>query len=303
MVSLMMQLRFQLQRRLGTACLGLAAGWQASGIDFLKPLGEEALIHQMSVSWRVFKNPITLFIGGVAAVILELAEPSVRTGVWQYSGFRDDPGRRLRRTGAAALLTVYGARSVAEPMIERIVRIHAKVQGVTPAGVWFSASDPDLLRWVHGTAAYGFATAYSCYARPLSGREMDDFYREGIEAAHLYGASAPRSRLDVEDLFEATRGRLERSQILFEFLDIMRNVPVLPRPLLWAQRLLVRAAVEIVPAWARELLALDGRFDLSSLERSTVRILASFADRVVLPDGAPALACARLGLTPTYLYV
>ena len=51
-----------------------------------------------SVSWRVFKNPLSLFIGGVAAVIMELAEPRVRTGVWEHTTFRLDPIRRLRRT-------------------------------------------------------------------------------------------------------------------------------------------------------------------------------------------------------------
>ena len=63
-----------------------------------------------SVSWRVFKNPISLFIGGVAAVIMELAGPRVRTGVWEHTTFRVDPIRRLRRTGLAAMVTIYGAR-------------------------------------------------------------------------------------------------------------------------------------------------------------------------------------------------
>jgi hypothetical protein len=31
-----------------------------------------------SVSWRIFKDPVSVFVGGIAAVILELAEPSVR---------------------------------------------------------------------------------------------------------------------------------------------------------------------------------------------------------------------------------
>ena len=43
--------------------------------DFSPPVGEAALVPADSVSWRVFKNPLSLFIGGVAAVIMELAEP------------------------------------------------------------------------------------------------------------------------------------------------------------------------------------------------------------------------------------
>jgi uncharacterized protein (DUF2236 family) len=52
------------------------------------PAGEPALAAPDSVSWRVFKNPVSLFVGGVTAVILELAEPRVRTGVWEHSSFR-----------------------------------------------------------------------------------------------------------------------------------------------------------------------------------------------------------------------
>jgi uncharacterized protein (DUF2236 family) len=65
--------------------------------DFLRPAGAAALVSPDSVSWRVFKNPLSLFIGGVAAVILELAEPRVRTGVWEHTTFRTDP---IRRHGA-----------------------------------------------------------------------------------------------------------------------------------------------------------------------------------------------------------
>jgi ABC transporter substrate binding protein len=42
-----------------------------SHIDFSRPVGEAALLSPESVSWRVFKNPFSLFIGGVTAVIME----------------------------------------------------------------------------------------------------------------------------------------------------------------------------------------------------------------------------------------
>ena len=75
-------------------------------IDFSRPAGEPALGAPNSVAWRIFKNPVTTYIGGVTAVILELAEARVRTGVWKHSGFRKDPLRRLRRTGLAAMVTI-----------------------------------------------------------------------------------------------------------------------------------------------------------------------------------------------------
>src|SRR5205085_11944967 len=113
-----------------------------SHIDFSRPLGEAALLSPESVSWRVFKNPLSLVIGGVAAVIMELAEPRVRTGIWEHTTFRIDPIRRLRRTGLAALVTIYGARDTAEAMIARIRRMHDRVAGSTPAGKAYRANDP-----------------------------------------------------------------------------------------------------------------------------------------------------------------
>ena len=74
-----------------------------SDVDFSRPTDEPALISPHSVSWRVCKNPISLFIGGVAAVIMELAEPRVRTGAWEHTTFRENPIVRLRRAGLAAM--------------------------------------------------------------------------------------------------------------------------------------------------------------------------------------------------------
>jgi hypothetical protein len=77
---------------------------------------------------------------------------------------------------------------------------------------------------------------------------------------------------------------------------------VLPRPLGWIQGLLIRAALDIVPAWARRRLGLDARPGLSILERGLVKSIAALADRVVLPGSVPAQSCLRLGLPVTYLY-
>ena len=68
-------------------------------IDFSSPVGEAALLAPDSVQWRVYKNPIALGIGGIAAVLLEFAEPRIRSGVWDHSTYKADPIGRSRRTG------------------------------------------------------------------------------------------------------------------------------------------------------------------------------------------------------------
>jgi uncharacterized protein (DUF2236 family) len=292
-----------LQRRLELASSSFLHPAQGARVDFRQPAGEAALVAADSVSWRVFKNPISLFVGGVAAVILELADPAVRSGIWQRSTFRSDPLGRLRRTGLAAMVTVYGPRSVAEPMIAGIVRMHSRVTGHLPDGSAYSANDPDLLTWVHATATYGFAAAYGRYVTPLSRAQIDAVYREGGPALRLYGAAkAPASQADATALFDARRGRLEPSPIVFKFLEIMATAPAFPRSLSWLQRLLVRSAVDLVPDWVRMRLGLTAENGLRRRERWLVERVGALADRIVIQQGPAAQSCLRLGLPTTYLY-
>lgn len=271
--------------------------------DFGAPVGEPALSTPDSVSWRVFKNPISLFIGGVSAVLLELAEPRVRSGVWDHTSFRTDPVRRMQRTGLAAMMTVYGPRSEAEAMIARVRRLHARIVGQTPSGQSYRADDPELLKWVHATASFGFVEAYSHFVQPLSETDVSRFYLESEPAAGLYGVTAaPRSEEELRAFFDAMRPKLQPSPIIFEFLHIMRRAPILPgasRPL---QRLLVRAAADMLPGWARALLELNAEWELQDWERRIVRGAGRIADRIPLAGSPPVEACRRLGLPETYLF-
>ena len=272
-------------------------------IDFTQPAGEPALASPESISWRVFKNPVSLFIGGTAAVLLELAEPRVRSGVWDHTSFRTDPLPRMARTGLAAMVTVYGARSVAERMIAGVGRRHTLVSGVTPAGEAYRAADRELLDWVQATASFGFLQAYHSFVRPLSQADRDRFYAEAAPAARLYGAlGAPQSEAMLAQQFLAMRPRLEQSQIVFDFLEIMRRAPATPAALRPLQHLLIRAGVEILPPWSRDVLGLDAKFGLQSWERGLVALAARAADRVVLKSAPPAQACLRMGLPVSHLY-
>jgi uncharacterized protein (DUF2236 family) len=301
--SSLIRLPWSLQRRLDAAAGAFLNPRQGPRIDFALPPGEAALVEPHSVSWRIFKNPIALYVGGLAAVILELAEPAVRTGVWEHSSFRTDPVGRLQRTALAAMVTVYGARSTARSMISGVVRMHAKVAGNTPAGMPYSAGDPRLLAWVHATAAFGIAEAYHRYVEPLTRAEVDTFYREGAPVAELYGAlDSPVSDAERQALFDSMRGRLEPSPIVFQFLEIMRGAPAFPRPLLWLQRILGRAAVEMIPGGIRECLGLDESYGLRRHEGWIVRLAGAASNRIVLPQSPAVQACVRLGLPPTHLY-
>lgn len=292
-----------LERRLDKAAKAYLGDPSLTKIDFAAPSGEAALSGPDSVSWRIFKNPVTLFIGGVAAVILELAEPRVRTGVWENTSFRTNPVARLKRTGLAAMVTVYGPKSAAQAMIARVNRMHDRVSGYTPDGVYFRASDPELLTWVQATAAYGFLEAYSAYASEISDEDRDRYYREGEAAALAYGAvTPPQSLAEQRALFAAMTPKLEASLVVFEFLRIMKKAEAFPQPAQLAQHSLVRAAVDLTPAPVREILGLDKSYGLRPFEGRAVRRMARRADRLILRSGPAAASCRRLGLPEDYLY-
>jgi uncharacterized protein (DUF2236 family) len=269
--------------------------------DFSKPAGAPALFAPTSIAWRVMKNPVALTIGGLTAVILELAEPRVRTGVWEHTTFRTDPVARMKRTGMAAMVTVYGPAEKARAMIAGVVRAHERIQGVTPEGAPYRANDEELLNWVNATAGYGFFEAYHRFVRPLTRPEMDAVYNEGHEAAALYGAhGAPRSAAEMQKLFAAMRQKLERSQIVFDFLNIVRTAAILPSRRL--QRVMVRAAVDLTPTWVRDILGLHSGYGLRPGEATLLLGLGAASDRIALESAPPAQACTRLGLSADWLY-
>lgn len=292
-----------LQRPLERFASGFMQAPGRSAIDFSQPAGEPALLSPDSLSWVIFKNPVTLAIGGIAAVILELAEPRVRTGVWEHTSFRTAPLPRLQRTGLAAMMTVYGPRAQAEAMIARVNRLHGQVRGHTPEGQAYRADEPELLDWVQATAVFGFVEAYSRYVRALNTEEQGQVYGEGAVSAALYGAQgAPTDHPQMQALFARMRPQLVASPIIFEFLEIMRRAPLLPRGFGGVQTLLVKAAVDLLPEWAHAQFELGPAWRLRPWERAFMRFMARSTDRLILRDSPAVQACRRMGLPADHLY-
>jgi uncharacterized protein (DUF2236 family) len=273
-------------------------------VDFSNPPGAPALYPPDSLAWQVFKNPVSLFIGGIAAVLLELAEERVRTGVWEHSIFPTDPLIRMQRTGLMTHVSVYAPVAVAEKLIRGVVAMHARVEGTTPRGTPYRANDPELLNWVQCTVSYGFMEAYAAYCRPLSDAQRDHFYRESVASARLFLAhGAPQSLAEQRQQFERMRPHLEAHPIVFQFLDIVQRTSALPMFLRPLQSSMVRAGIQLLPEWLVERLGLRGeRWRLKAWEHRLLRKLGAFFERLPIPNTAPTLASRRLGLPANYLY-
>jgi uncharacterized protein (DUF2236 family) len=272
------------------------------GYNFSEPTGEPAIAGVNSVSWRVFSNPVSLYIGGVAAVLLEFGEPRVRAGVWDNSEFKRNPAERMRRTGAAAMVTVFAARSEFESLAARVNALHGQIAGTTPEGQQYRGDDPDLLQWVQVTASFAFLSAYTRFVRPLSSRQVDQFYEEAAEAARLYGVlDPPRSEADLRRIFNSVAPRLTPSPVVGEFLRIVRAAPILPPALRPMQHLIARAAIAVIPQSMRGSIGLFKERCSSTTEERILRLMARTADHLHIPTTPWALASQRLGLPADYL--
>lgn len=270
---------------------------KAYEVDYRTPPGEAALVPPGSPQWRVFKNPVAIAVGGVAAVLLEFADARIRSGVWDHSTYRVDPVGRARRTGTAAMVGVFGPASTARRLIGGVNRMHRKVTGTTPGGEPYRALDPELLDWVNATAVWGFLEAYHRFVAPVPTGERERYYRDGEAVARLYGVEHPlHSDADFFAMLDRLLPRFEPHPINLEFLDIIMSgkaAPAVPKLL---HRALGRAAVSLLPPAVRTRLELGAAFDLTARDRMMLRAGGRLADRVPVPGSPPWQAAQRLGL-------
>ncbi len=274
-----------------------------TAIDFAAPVGEPALLAPDSVQWRVYKNPIALGIGGIAAVLLEFAEPRIRSGVWDHSTYKADPIGRSRRTGLVAMLACYGPASTARQVIGQVNRLHGKVRGETPAGEKYRAIDPLLLDWVAATASYGFLMAYDRFVHRVSEADKDRFMRDGDAIGREFGARrTPPTVAAFVAMMDELEPRFESHPIILEFLDIIQSGKAAPGVPRFLHRAIARASVSLLPGHIRRKLDLGRRYDLTRLDRTALRIAGRLADRHVDRAAPHCQASVRLGLPHDFLF-
>lgn len=267
-----------------------------SGIDYDQPAGDPGLFGPDSATWQVHADFPGMLSGGLCALMLQTLHPAALAGVWDHSNFREDLVGRLRRTTNFVAGTSYAPLAEAGRLIERVRRIHAKVQGVTESGEPYSATDPMLLTWVHVTEAYGFLQGYRRYAGPVSRRNADRYYDEGRLVAEALGARVvPRSEADVEAYLAGIRPKLAftaRSRVVLDVLATMR----LPVPVPGLSRdVFLGAGAALLPDWAVTLMQRSRAQALQSqVAARTLRTMAPMF-RLALNDGPAQRACLRVG--------
>lgn len=217
-----------------------------------------------SVTWRVLADP-TAGIGGLAALFLQALHPRALAGVDQHSDFRHDFWPRLARTGQYVMTTAYGSRAEADRLAGFVRRAHESVRGTDPVtGRTYSASDPDLLRWVHVAEVSCFLDAVRRSGADVSDADADRYYAEQVVAAELLGATdVPASRAEVADYFAAVRPELtaswtSRQAALRLLVPPMPTRIALGTPARPAWAALTALGFALQPRWARRMHGLPG---------------------------------------------
>lgn len=208
-----------------------------------------------SVSWEIHGDLASVLTAGGGAILMELLHPSVMAGVHEHSAFRTDPQRRTRNTLGFVLQTTFANTRAATALIERVKRLHARVEGVRPDGVPYRALDPELLAWVHTCIPWAVMTAFDRYRRPLTAAEKDGYLREQAVIGRMSGADCvPETMTELEDFVNRIRPELHAGAQFRSFLGFLDSAdPVLPKGKLarlerWRS---LRGSMLLMPSWAR----------------------------------------------------
>ncbi|MEV7972572.1 oxygenase MpaB family protein [Cellulomonas sp. NPDC089187] len=203
----------------------------------------------------------SMFIGGLAALLLQSWHPRAMAAVAAHSGYRGDPWGRLQRTSAFLAVTAFGTVDHAVQATRAVREIHAGISGVSAEGEPYAASDPHLLRWVHVAEVHAFLTAHQRFgAEPLDAAGCDLYVAQAARTARELGVldppgSVPELRAQLDGFVPELRGSAEAR----DAARFLLREPPLPVAARLPYRGLVLAAIGMLPRACRAPLGLADR--------------------------------------------
>ena len=215
----------------------------------------DALFPPDSAIWRVHGDVMSMMIGGVASLFLQMLHPAVLAGVWDHSNFREDTLGRLRRTARFIAVTTYGQRDAAETSIARVRRIHDHISGALPDGTPYRATDPAALAWVHATESLCFLEAWLRYGDPhMSLADRDAYFAQAGRVGRALGADPiPETHAAARLYIEQQRPHLRADDRTHEVARFLLERKASRPSLAPVQAMAFAAAIDLLPPWAREM--------------------------------------------------
>jgi uncharacterized protein (DUF2236 family) len=282
------------------------------GRDPILPPDEEwdrLAVSRGSVVWRYGSDARTLLTGAGAALLLQVAHPTVAAGVREHSDFERDPWGRLWRTLDFVNVFIYGTPADAARAGRRLREMHRAIKGVAPDGRRYHALEPEAYAWVHATLAEAIVASHQHFGRQLRRDEVERFYAEWRAVGRLLGVrdrDLPEDwagfRAYVDDMVDQ---RLEDNDVVQTVIRTLRApapppyVESLP-PLVWrllrapAARTTELATAALLPPRLRERVGLR----ISARDARELRLLAALSRRAT-----PLMPKSMRRVGPGYLRV
>jgi uncharacterized protein (DUF2236 family) len=139
-----------------------------------------------SITWRRAGDARTMF-GAGAALLLQVAHPTVAAGVREHSDFKADPWGRLWRTLDYVHMLVYGGPEAAVNTGRAMRAMHQRIKGTAPDGRRYHALEPEAYAWVHATLAETIIGSHARFGRPLDDAQRTQFWDEWRGLGRLLG--------------------------------------------------------------------------------------------------------------------
>ncbi len=142
--------------------------------------------------WKISRESV-VYLGGLRALLMQIAHPKVAQGVADHSRFREDPFGRARRTFQIVHAIIFGSRETALRAVAAVQAIHSTVRGRLSEPVpgvsdpTYTADDPQLLFWVYATLVDSSLHAYDTFLPLLNAGERETFYQASKVFARLMG--------------------------------------------------------------------------------------------------------------------
>lgn len=217
--------------------------------------GDPGLCGPESISWRVIGD-VSVFVGGIRALLIQAAHPEVVAGVHDHSRYRDDPLGRLSRTSFYVTSATFGAIPEVKEAVDQVNSAHQGVNGTSHRGRSYSASTPELAAWVHNSLTDSFLEAYQRFGGRLSTDHADRFVVEQTRVGEMLGASPlPTTAGELREWI-TEHPALAPSPGMRAAVRFLRNPPILATQKAGYQ-VLMNGAVTTIPRELTSILGLN----------------------------------------------
>jgi len=173
---------------------------------------EPTLQSPQSATWQVHIDR-SMWVGGVRSLMLQALHPIAMRGVWQNSGFQEDPIGRLQRTADFVGVVTWGTADEADRLGRKVRDIHRILRIKDPdTGRIHRVDEPELLLWVHCAEVYSYLDIARRSGLRLSDQQADQYLAEQRRSATYVGLheeDVPGSVAEMEAFFAEMRPQLK----------------------------------------------------------------------------------------------